>query len=97
MRRNLETAGTNLSQTFANQNAFNMNQAAREQYLAGLSAAQNAAAQASANAYLNFGGQLGSGIIGAYSQRRTPSNPSLDALYRTRGGWGNTQGYTAYA
>ena len=97
MKRNLDTASTNLSQTFANQNAANMNQAAREQYLAGLGAAQNAAAQSSAGSYLNFGGQLGSGLIQAYGARQKSQNPSLDALYKTRGGWSNNGRYGAYA
>lgn len=87
MRRNLDTASTNLSQTFANQNAANMNQAAREQYLAGLAAAQNAAAQSSAGSYLNFGGQVGSGLIQAYAARQKPptQNTSYDALNAWRG------------
>lgn len=99
MRRNLETAGTNLSQTFANQNAYNQNEAARQQYLAGMASANNAASQASANAYMNFGGQVGSGLISAYGARQAAQNPSLNALYDTRrsGGWGNTTRYGAYS
>lgn len=98
MRRNLDTAGTNLSQTFANQNAANMNQAAREQYLAGLGSANSAAAQSSAGSYLNFGGQVGSGLISAYGTQPKQRNPSLDALYKSRGGWSNNGGrYSTYA
>lgn len=99
MKRNLETAGTNLSQTFANQNAYNQNETARQQYLAGMAQANNAASQSSANAYLNFGGQLGSGLISAYGNRQKKPNPSLDALYdiRRSGGWDNTGRYSDYA
>lgn len=97
LKSNLDTAKTNLSQTFANQNNANMNEAARQQYLAGLAAANNAAAQSSANAYLNFGGQVGSGLIQAYGARqkpqRQPVNVSLDALYQSRGGWPSSGGY----
>lgn len=85
MRRNLDTASSNLSQTFANQNAANMNEAARQQYLAGMASASNAAAQSSANAYLNFGGQVGSGLISAYAAKQKPPSTSLDALYASRG------------
>lgn len=102
MKGNLETARSNLAQTFANQNAASMNQAAREQYLAGLESAQTAAAQQSANAYLQFGGQLGSGLISAYGDKAKgmkPRNASLDALYdmRRSGGWSGKGGYNAYA
>lgn len=98
LKSNLDTAKTNLSQTFANQNNANMNEAARQQYLAGLASANNAAAQSSANAYLNFGGQVGSGLISAYGARQAAaSNPSLDALYKSRGGWSNNGGrYATY-
>lgn len=96
MQRNLETASRNLSQTFANQNMANQNQVAREQYLAGLDAARSAAAQASAGAYLNFAGQLGSGLLSYYGNRqgggRIPygKNTSVSALdaYRNKYAWG---------
>jgi hypothetical protein len=84
LKSNLDLAKTNLSQTFANQNNANLNQSAREQYLAGLASASNAAAQSSANAYLNFGGQVGSGMISAYADKQKKTNPSLDALYAYR-------------
>ena len=97
MQRNLDTAATNLSQTFANQNAAQMNETARQQYLAGLAAAQNAAAQSSANAYLDFGGKVGSGLIQAYGQRQQPQNQSLKALQRSRGGGPYASRYGPYA
>jgi len=85
LKSNLDTAKTNLSQTFANQNSANMNEAARQQYLAGLAAANNAAAQSSAGSYLNFAGQVGSGLIGAYGARPgQKSTSTLDALYDQR-------------
>lgn len=98
MRRNLETAGTNLSQQFANQNIFNQNEAAREQYLAGLATSRNAAAQDSANAYMNFAGQIGGRVIGASGARgygSKGSDPSMAALNKVRGGWSN-EGRTRY-
>lgn len=96
LKSNLDLAKTNLSQTFANQNNANLNQAAREQYLAGLASANNAAAQASAGAYLNFGGQLGSGLISSYYNKNQP-NTSAEALYRERQkSYWNSGGYGAY-
>lgn len=99
LKSNLDLAKTNLSQTFANQNNANLNQASREQYLAGLAAANNAAAQSSANAYLQFGSQLGSGAMNYYGQKQ--NNDALRALYQQRGGynggWGGNGGYGGYA
>lgn len=102
LHQNLSTQQNNLSQTFANQNAYNQNQVAQQQYLAGLGAANNSAAQASANSYLNFGGQLGSGLLNYYgSTYKQPQqqfgSPSLDALNQARGGWSNSSGGYQYA
>lgn len=92
--RNLNTQQQNLSQQFANQNNYQLNQTAQQQYLAGLQSANNAAAQSSANAYMNFGAQVGGAGLNYYANKNR-TNPSMDALYNSRntGGWnGNSYG-----
>lgn len=97
MKSRLDTERTNLAQTFANQNAYSQNQTGREQYLAGLNAANTSAAQSSANSYTQLGGQLGSGLLSSYYNKQKP-NTSLSALqnYRTSGGWSGSGGYGGY-
>lgn len=100
LNNNLTTRRDNLSQDFATQNANDINDVARQQYLSGLASANNAAAQSSANAYLNFGGQVGSGLINYYGNKAAKPNASMSALYNMRntGGWSGTNGgYAAYA
>lgn len=80
MKDNLQAERDNLAQEFANQNNLYINEAGQNQYLANLGAANNAANQNSANAYLNLGGQIGSGLITSYANNQ--KNPSLDALYK---------------
>src|SRR3990167_3123402 len=94
--RNLATEQNNLSQQFANQNNAYMNEVARQQYLAGLASGNTAASQASANAYMNFAGQIGQGGLMYYGAQkaRTPAteDPSLAAYYNAGYGAGPNYG-----
>lgn len=98
--RNLATQQNNLSQQFATNNTNSLNQVAQQQYLAGLASANNAAAQSSANQYMNFGAQIGGAGLQYYGQtRKQPynaywNNSTMDALYNSRG---NGQTYGAYS
>lgn len=74
--QNLQTGQQNLAQQYANQNIANQNNLAYQQYVNSLQAAQNQAAQQAAGAYLNFGGQIGSGLIGYYGQQGKTQTPT---------------------
>ncbi len=87
MKARLDTQKSNLAQTFANQNAYNQNQTATQQYLAGLQAANTGAAQQSASSYTNLGGQLGSGLISSYYSKQQPSSLSALDYSRKQSGW----------
>lgn len=78
MRSNLDTQQKNLAQTFANQNAYNQNQTATQQYLSGLQAANNSAAQKSASSYMQLGGALGSGLISNYYNKTQSTTTKID-------------------
>lgn len=85
MQRNLDLDRSALSQRFASNATAAQNEVARQQYLAGMSAATNSANQQAAQSYVNAGAQLGSGLISAYgSYKGRPKNTSLDALYASR-------------
>ena len=93
--RNINTEQQNLSQQFANQNTAYANEIARQQYLAGINSANSAAAQSSANAYMNFAGQVGQGALMYYgSRQRQPEweSPSLAAYYNAGYGAGPNYG-----
>lgn len=79
MQRNLDLDRQNLSQRFANDSNSYQNQIARNQYLAGLSAAQTSANQSAANAYVNFGGQIGSGLISYYGNQNSGYKPNAQS------------------
>lgn len=85
--RNLQTQQNNLSQQFATNNTNSLNNVAQQQYLAGLASANNAAAQSSANSYMNLGGQIGGAGLQYYGSTQKPqtnTNPNLDALQYQR-------------
>ncbi len=81
--RNLDTQQQNLSQQFANQNNYQLNEAARQQYLGGLQSANNAAAQSSANSYMNFGSQLAGAGLNYYGNKQN-NDATLKALMASR-------------
>lgn len=87
MSANLSTSRDNLSQQFANQNIANQNNIAYQQYVGNLQAAQTAADQQRANAYMNFGGQLAQGGLSYYGSKQNPSLSALDQ-YRSGKQWG---------
>jgi membrane protein involved in colicin uptake len=99
MKSRLETQRTNLAQTFANQNVYNQNQTATQQYLAGLQAANGSAAQSSANSYINAGSTIGSGLISGYYNKTQPSSLSALDYARKTSSWygsGNTGPVSPY-
>lgn len=82
MQANLGLSQQNLSQQFANQNIANQNALAYQQYLGQLESAKNASAQQAANMYMNFGGQIGQGLIGYYGNQQGQGKQALDEWRR---------------
>lgn len=86
MMGSLQTQQQNLAQQYASQNIANQNNVAYQQYVDSLQAAQNQAAQQAAGSYLNFGGQLGSGLLNYYgNQNKTPSSQASQYNYVPQG------------